>query len=99
MSAKTILIVDDDPDMRRGLGTRLKSNGYEVAFAGDGILVGLLRKQLRVSLMLKIRRPKFKAKIPLPGNSFFICCYCIIPAIGEPGIILFYFVRNVYSIV
>jgi CheY-like chemotaxis protein len=32
-----ILIVDDDQDIRRLLGIRLKSLGHEVAFAGDAI--------------------------------------------------------------
>ncbi len=37
MSQKTILIVDDDPDVRLGLHVRLKANHYDVIFAADGI--------------------------------------------------------------
>jgi DNA-binding response OmpR family regulator len=37
MSQKTILIVDDDPDVRLGLHIRLKANHYEVIFAVDGM--------------------------------------------------------------
>jgi DNA-binding response OmpR family regulator len=37
MSPKTILIVDDDPDVRLGLHVRLKANHYEVIFAVDGM--------------------------------------------------------------
>jgi DNA-binding response OmpR family regulator len=37
MSQKTILIVDDDPDVRLGLHVRLKANHYEVIFAVDGM--------------------------------------------------------------
>ena len=37
MSQKTILIVDDDPDMRLGLHVRLKANHYNVIFAVDGM--------------------------------------------------------------
>ena len=33
---KTILVVDDDPDLRLGLEIRLKGNGYNVLFATDG---------------------------------------------------------------
>ncbi len=35
--AKKILVVDDDVDVLRLLGTRLRPNGYEVVFATDGI--------------------------------------------------------------
>ena len=35
--AKKILIVDDDQDIRRLLGVRLKSAGFETVFAGDAI--------------------------------------------------------------
>ena len=37
MSNKTILIVDDDPDVRLGLNIRLKANHYNVIFAADGM--------------------------------------------------------------
>jgi DNA-binding response OmpR family regulator len=33
---KTILVVDDDPKIRKALGLRLKSAGYEVITAQDG---------------------------------------------------------------
>lgn len=35
MSKKTILVIDDDPDVRSGLGIRLQANGYETFFAAD----------------------------------------------------------------
>ena len=37
MSQRTILIVDDDPDVRLGLHVRLKANHYDVIFAADGM--------------------------------------------------------------
>lgn len=37
MSNKTILIVEDDPDVRHGMHVRLKANHYDVVFAADGM--------------------------------------------------------------
>jgi CheY-like chemotaxis protein len=37
MATAKILIVDDDQDIRRLLGIRLKGAGYDVVFAGDAI--------------------------------------------------------------
>ena len=37
MSQKTILVVDDDPDVLLSLQIRLKANHYNVIFAADGL--------------------------------------------------------------
>jgi DNA-binding response OmpR family regulator len=37
MASAKILIVDDDPDIRRLLGIRLKAQGYDAVLAGDAI--------------------------------------------------------------
>jgi len=37
MANKTILIVDDDPDVRQGMHLRLKANGYDTFFAADAL--------------------------------------------------------------
>jgi DNA-binding response OmpR family regulator len=37
MSQKTILIVDDDPDVQMSLQVRLKASHYDVVLAGDGV--------------------------------------------------------------
>jgi len=37
MIRKTILIVDDDPEIRQGYNIRLKANGYDTLFAGDAV--------------------------------------------------------------
>jgi DNA-binding response OmpR family regulator len=37
MDRTTILVVDDNPTMRKGLSIRLRANGYDVLFAEDAI--------------------------------------------------------------
>src|SRR6202041_2955376 len=37
MTKTTILVVDDNPTVRKGLSIRLRANGYEVLFAEDAI--------------------------------------------------------------
>jgi CheY-like chemotaxis protein len=37
MDRTTILVVDDNPTIRQGLGIRLRANGYAVLFAEDAI--------------------------------------------------------------
>jgi DNA-binding response OmpR family regulator len=37
MDSTKILVVDDNPTIRRGLSVRLQANGYEVLFAEDAI--------------------------------------------------------------
>lgn len=37
MDKKTILVVDEDPEMRLALQIRLRANKYDVAFAQDGV--------------------------------------------------------------
>jgi CheY-like chemotaxis protein len=37
MNSTKILVVDDNPAIRKGLSLRLRANGYEVLFAGDAL--------------------------------------------------------------
>jgi DNA-binding response OmpR family regulator len=37
MGNKKILVVEDDPDVRKGMNVRLKANGYDTFFAADVI--------------------------------------------------------------
>jgi two-component system OmpR family response regulator len=58
MSQKTILIVDDDPDIRLGLHVRLKANHYNVIFAGDGMAgIAEARKHMPDLIILDLGLP------------------------------------------
>ena len=58
MSQKTILIVDDDPDVRLGLHVRLKANHYNVIFAGDGMAsIAQARKHMPDLIILDLGLP------------------------------------------
>lgn len=58
---KTILVVDDDPQIRESLGKLLRTEGYEVALAADGQEgIGLFDTQ-RIDLVL--------LDLSLPGDS------------------------------
>jgi DNA-binding response OmpR family regulator len=58
MSQKTILIVDDDPDVRLGLHVRLKANHYNVIFAADGMAsIAEARKHLPDLIILDLGLP------------------------------------------
>jgi two-component system OmpR family response regulator len=58
MSQKTILIVDDDPDVRMGLHVRLKANHYNVIFAADGMAsIAEARKHMPDLIILDLGLP------------------------------------------
>jgi two-component system, cell cycle response regulator len=58
MPEAKILIVDDDPDIRRLLGARLRSRGYEPVFASDAIgAVNAARKELPAVILLDLALP------------------------------------------
>lgn len=58
MSEKTILIVDDDPDVRLSLHIRLKAHNYNVVFAVDGVSgVAEARKTLPDLIILDLGLP------------------------------------------
>jgi DNA-binding response OmpR family regulator len=58
MSGKTILIVDDDPDVRLSLNIRLKANNYNVIFAVDGVAsIAQARKHMPDLIILDLGLP------------------------------------------
>jgi DNA-binding response OmpR family regulator len=52
VSNKKILIVEDDPDVRKGLHVRLQANHYDTCFAVDGMSVMAEVRQHRPDLIL-----------------------------------------------
>jgi DNA-binding response OmpR family regulator len=81
MSQKTILIVDDDPDVRLGLHVRLKANHYDVIFAADGITsIAQAREHMPDLIILDLGLPAgdgFRVLELLKAND----SLCLIPVI------------------
>jgi DNA-binding response OmpR family regulator len=47
-----ILIVDDDPNLRRGLNLRLRANHYDTSYATDGVSAISMARKERPNLIL-----------------------------------------------
>ena len=52
MDKPKILIVDDDPDLRRGLNLRLRSQHYDTAYATDGFSAIAMAQKERPDLII-----------------------------------------------
>jgi DNA-binding response OmpR family regulator len=52
MEKQKILIVDDDPDLRRGLNLRLRANHYDTAYATDGFSAVAMAQKERPDLII-----------------------------------------------
>jgi CheY-like chemotaxis protein len=58
MTEKTILVVDDDPDVRLSLKVRLSTNRYNVVFAVDGVSsIAEARKHMPDLIILDLSLP------------------------------------------
>ena len=79
---KTILIVDDDPDILLGLRVRLKANGYNIFFANDGASA-LLEASKHIPDLIVL-------DIGLPGDDGFVVMEKIkrIPLIADIPIVV-----------
>jgi DNA-binding response OmpR family regulator len=64
MSQKKILIIDDDPDMRLGLGVRLRAGKYATVFAADGATAIAAAQRERPDVIL--------LDLGLPGGDGFL---------------------------
>jgi DNA-binding response OmpR family regulator len=52
MEKPKILIVDDDPDLRRGLNLRLRANHYDTVYATDGFSAISMTQKERPNLII-----------------------------------------------
>jgi len=52
MERPKILIVDDDPDLRRGLNLRLRANQFETVYATDGFTAMAMAQKERPDLII-----------------------------------------------
>ncbi|HEV7220942.1 MAG TPA: response regulator [Terriglobales bacterium] len=52
MEQPKILIVDDDPELRRGLNLRLRANHYDTAYATDGVSAMAMAQKEKPDLII-----------------------------------------------
>jgi DNA-binding response OmpR family regulator len=58
MDKARILLIDDDPDLRRGLSLRLRANHYQTSYAQDGFsAIAMARKESPDLIILDIGLP------------------------------------------
>jgi DNA-binding response OmpR family regulator len=88
MEKPKILIVDDDPDLRRGLNLRLRANHYETAYATDGFsAISMAQKERPDLIILDLGLPAgdgFVVLERLQQNAHLSCIPVIILTARDP---------------
>jgi DNA-binding response OmpR family regulator len=64
LNGNKILIIEDDPDMRRGLNVRLRASEYKTSFASDAVMALSIAKKEAPDLIL--------LDLGLPGGDGFL---------------------------
>ena len=64
MDRNKILIIEDDPDLQRGLNIRLRASNYDTAFAADAVMALSIAKKEAPDLIL--------LDLGLPGGDGFL---------------------------
>jgi CheY-like chemotaxis protein len=86
MSNATILVVDDDPQIRRVLQAILSSNGYDVIEAKNG--------KEAIAAVLRERPDLILLDVNMPGMSGFEACSKIRMSFGGPILMVTSAMRN-----
>ncbi len=88
MDKPKILIVDDDPDLRRGLNLRLRANHYDTAYATDGFsAIAMAQKERPDLIILDIGLPAgdgFVVLDRLQQNANLSCIPVIVLTARDP---------------
>jgi DNA-binding response OmpR family regulator len=88
MEKPKILIVDDDPDLRRGLNLRLRANHYETAYATDGFsAISMAQKERPDLIILDLGLPAgdgFVVMERLQQNANLSCIPVIVLTARDP---------------
>ncbi|MBS1850886.1 MAG: response regulator [Acidobacteria bacterium] len=88
MEKRKILIVDDDPDLRRALNLRLRANQYDTAYATDGFsAIAMAQKERPDLIILDIGLPAgdgFVVLERLQENAALSCIPVIVLTARDP---------------